>query len=843
MTGTLHQYIQEHKLEPSVLRAMAIKLWIHQHKQDGVKFKAVYLKKQAGDDIHKKEEAVGIICETLSAITNPVIQDEYIKIVASAMDVKQTILSKRLKKEVEAKQDTKKQSEDLKRVRYIAEQVERKEVDITSGDNDLHEITEALASLGESARDYFHRICSMRPEYMRKNFDADFTLALTQSKIKSPYRFFKICDMYGLETKLPKTIKEAKEKATARDIIGNDQMTEDYQDYGIWEEEGVYKSLDQWGNPYTVSNFTMKILWHVETSADSAYRVVAIKNVFGKKAIINMNTDNFVSVGSFKKEVARKGNFLWKGNDVDLTRLQEKLQQDEKPTELVQNLGYHKRGRFYAFANGIYDISEDVFMPVDEYGIVEHVAQEKGGGLVPRNYFIPAMSNIYADKEDKFANDKKFIYQDSKTTFEEWSKQYCKVFGYQGEIALVFYIMCLNADIIFKVLSRRFPLLFVYGKRGTGKGTMVSALMRMFGHGQDQIMLGGASTTKGFMRKFAQYINAIVWLDEYKNNLDKKNIESFKNIYDRIGYERAKTDQSFETESMPVHSGCILSGQEMPTIEAALFTRVILTSLTETKFTEAQKEQFRVLERMEEGGLSHITTSLMKFRPKFAENFKEIYYLEQKRLIKDVNNNEVEDRMFANYAAFIATADIINSVMPLPFNMQTFRDLMKRNLLEQFFVLKGSDDSSKFWDVVEDLFNSGLITEDRHFILNSGYLYIRISAVYQHYAEALIKRRDPNVLDQQTLYKYLESDTKTFIAKKKKWFSGQGAQLWSHQFNYAGLNVNLIKGADEREVRSKYKEMNMNYVDEDGDQAIIDFNAKLRSPRDVDEDEELHNAF
>lgn len=843
MTGTLHQYIQEHKLEPAIIRAMAIKQWIHQHKHDGVKFKALYLKKEAGDDIHKKEEAVAVICETLSAISKPVIQDEYIKIVAAALDVKQATLSKKLKKTVETKQDTKKQSDDLKRVRYIAEQVERKEVDITSADNDLQEITEALASLGESARDYYHRICSMRPVYIRKIFDVDFTLALTQSKIKSPYRFFKICDMYGLEVKLPKTIKEAKEKATAREIIGNDEMTDDYQEYGIWEEADVYKSLDMYGKPYTVSNFTMKILWHVETSDDTAYRLVAIKNVFGKKAVINMNTDNFVSVGSFKKEVARKGNYLWKGNDVDLTRLQEKLQRDEKPTELVKNLGYHKKGRFYAFANGIYDVSEDVFMPVDEYGIVEHFTPGKEGEMVQRNYFIPAMSKIYADKEDKFSNDKKFIYQESKTSFEEWSKQYCKVFGSQGEIALVFYIMCLNSDIIFKDLSRRFPLLFVYGKRGTGKGTMVAALMRLFGHGQDQIMLGGSSTAVGFMRKFAQYINAIVWLDEYKNNLHPKIIESLKNVFDRIGYERGKKDQTFDTESTPVYSGCILSGQEMPTIEPALFTRGILTSLTETKFSEAQKDQFRILERMEEGGLSHITTSLLKYRSKFAENFKDIYYQEQKRLIKEVNNNEIDERMFVNYAAFIATADIINSVVTLPFNVHTFRDLMKRNLLEQFFVLKGSDDSSKFWGVVEDLFNSGLITEDRHFILKNGYVYMRVSDVYQYYAEALIKRRDPNVLDKETLYKYLESDTKTFVAKKKKWFSGQGAQLWCLQFNYAELGINLIKGADEREVRRKYEAMNMKYVDEEGDQSIIDFNAKLRSPRDEDEDEEQENAF
>jgi hypothetical protein len=830
MKGTLPEYIEQNRVDASTLRSALLQAWISRHRLDGVKFKAAFLKKEAGDDIHKKTEAVEIICETLNSISLPVLQDEYIKIVAAELDVKVATLTRKIRSDREEKttKDIKKIGEELKRVRFVAEQVERSEIDMTTAEGDLQIIADALASLGESARDYFHRICSQRPEYLRSQLDPVFTEALKKGRLKNASRFFKLADIYGLKIKVPKTIAEAKEQKTAQDIIGDKELSEEFMEFGIYEEDGVYKSVDQWNNAYVVSNFTMKILWHVETSDDTAYRLVAIKNVYGYKAVINMNTDNFVSVGSFKKEVARKGNYLWKGNDIDLTRLQDKLQRDEKPTELVKHLGWHKRGKFYAFANGIYEVAGDVFLPVDEYGIVQHEAAGADGEVKLRNYFIPAMSKIYADKDDKFSNDKKFIYKPSENTFEKWSKQFCKVYGYQGELTLVFYIMCLFSDIIFQDLTRRFPMLFLYGKRGSGKGSLAQSIMRLFGQGQDQIMLGGSSTAVGFMRKFAQFINAIVWLDEYKNNLPSKIIESIKNIFDRIGYERGKKDNTFDTESTPIYSGCILSGQEMPTIEPALFTRGILTSLTETKRTEEQRVNMRELERMEEGGLSGITVSLMKFRPLFAEKFRETFYAAQKTLIHSVNNNEVDERMYVNYSAMIAAAELIDPVMPLPFNLNGFKDLMKRNLLEQFFVLKGSDDASKFWDVVEGLFNRGYILEDKHFILKNGYLYIRVGDIYQTYAEELIKRRDPNVLDKETLYKYLESDTKTFVNKKKKWFSGQGQQLWCHAFKYSELNINLIKGNDQEELRRKYKAMNMNFEDE---QQEMDF------PKKTDEDD------
>src|SRR5690606_9218907 len=286
----------------------------------------------------------------------------------------------------------------------------------------------------------------------------------------------------------------------------------------------------------------------------------------------------------------------------------------------------------YAFANGIFDTIENQLLPIDEYGIIEKVIEGK-----PVNFFIPALSKVFRDKEDKYVNEKKFIYINSSITYSEWANQYVKVYGNNGRIGLVFWACALFSDILFKAMGLRMPMPFSYGKCGSGKGTMTQSLTRMWGEKQDQIMLGGATTVVGFMRKMAQFSNALVWLDEYKNSLQARTIESIKNLFDRIGYERGKKDNSFTTESTPILSAVWLSGQEMPTAEPALFTRTILLTFSETNRTEEEREEFRKLQRMEDKGLSHLTVNLLQERQLFEAKFQSIYETTLRDFSNEVN--------------------------------------------------------------------------------------------------------------------------------------------------------------------------------------------------------------
>lgn len=692
---------------------------------------------------------------------------------------------------------------ELDRVEFALEVIEGMKIDITSEYDDWLKIAFALSTLGETGRSLFHRVSVFNPKYDFDTADKKFSECLkNRSRIRSCTPFFRIAEDYGITTKRPREVKEGQ---TAADLLPEDVDEEEFNKYGFFEHKGMYWALNSNGGKYAVSNFVMEILFHVRTGGEEAYRLIKIKNIHGYEAVINMNTDDFVSLSSFRKLIARRGNYLWKGADHDLVRLQDKLQRDERATVLIDVLGYHPSGNFYAFANGIIDMAENsTFKQADEYGIVQH--QE-------RNYFIPANSKIYADKEDMFYNYKKFVFRQRDLKLKEWFSLFDKVYGEKGRVGFIFYVASLYSSSIYKLMGRRFPILNLYGQRGSGKGTFAESLMCLFGEPQEQIMLGGNTTQVGFMRTFAQFKDAMVWLDEYKNNLHKKVIEAIKNIYDRIGYKRGKKDHSFEVDYVPVQSACILSGQEMPTIEPALYTRVIMLTFTESKHNEDSRTAFRKLMQEQELGLSHLTVHLLGHGPYIIENFKEVFEAEVKEIAKEINNAQVEERMINNYACLSTVCKLLLDKETLGFKHYAFRNLLIRNLSIQQAVLVGSDDTTKFWQVIESLFNQDLIKEDRDFMLADGKLFIRIQNVSGLYEKEMRQRNDPNVLQKSTLEHYLELDKSKYIGRQKKAFKN-GSYTWCMVFNYKALDIGLMRfspAETSEAIRQRYEEMGINY--------------------------------
>lgn len=577
--------------------------------------------------------------------------------------------------------------------------------------------------------------------------------------------------------------------------------------YGIYEHDGVYWTRGNRGGDYAVSNFTMKILYHIQTADDHAYRMISIKNVYGFEKMIMINTDDLVSIGSFKKCIARHGDFIFKGGDADLSRLQEMLQKDEVRTVFVKTLGYNKRGQFYAFANGIIPtVGEKNMIPVDKFGIVKH--NEK-------NYVIPALSEMYIEKDELYTNEKKFIFTKPQENFGwmEWCQLYCRAYGDKGRASILFYVGSLFGDIIFKNVQR-YPLLNLFGPPGAGKGELGNSLMAMFGEPQDQIMLGGASTVVGFMRKFAQFSNAIVFLDEYKNSLPQKFIESLKNIYDRKGYERGKMTNDFSTESTPIYSSCILAGQDMPTIEPALFMRCIMLAFNEGKFSADQRVAFQELKSREQNGLSYITAQLVGYRSIVEEKFKERQAIIFKEVMKEVANPEIEDRMIFNVSILLTIYDIFRDVLAWPFTYGQVKSWMIENMVNQHLILAGNNDLAKFWGVIESLFHQAVVLDGRDFVLQDGYLYLSLERTHGYYQKEMIARRDNNHLSKGTIEHYFSVNTESFVEKTRKRFpDGTNVNAW--KFRYNKLGIDLIKISNQAmtedqknaELNKKYREM------------------------------------
>lgn len=636
-------------------------------------------------------------------------------------------------------------------------------------------------------------------------------IALEKSTIRRDEMIRKVSDVFGqkkavLKSAVTDIIQAEKKRLKEQgDGLGLQDGVDEMEalQYGIYEYKGRYWGLGKFGK-YEITNFTLEVFYHVKTSDDVAFRLIKIQNIYGKVDTININTDDFVSLGSFKKKIARYGNYIFKGADADLSKLQEKIQRDEKPTRLVQTLGYNKRGNFYAFANGIVPCAEENsvnFLPTDEYGIIE---------LDDKIFFIPANSKIFEEKDSQFTNDKKFLYVPAiDCDHKRWSTAAYKVYGEKFIAGNLYYISALMRDIIYHDIGRRFPILNCYGQRGSGKGTFIESLMWPFGKPQDQIMLGGASTVVGFMRKFAQFSNALVWLDEYKNNLAIKILESLKNIYDGIGYERGKKDNTFETESIPINSACILSGQEMPTAEPALFTRVIMLSFKPGKgFTDDDRRNFKALQKMQEQNLSHITACIALKRCLFIKNYKAVFEETLKDIIRQTNNKEIDERMMLNISVLAASYKVASEFLEFPFTYEQAEKFLISNMRDQHTVLAGSDDVAKWWQVVENLFTLKEIEEGRDYLLESGYLYLRVQQVHPLYQKELRSRNDPQVLDKATLEHYLQMDAAVFVERCKKRFQ-DGSNTWCMKFIYKKLGIGLIRASSVAEAEARERQMEL----------------------------------
>jgi hypothetical protein len=344
--------------------------------------------------------------------------------------------------------------------------------------------------------------------------------------------------------------------------------------------------------------------------------------------------------------------------------------------------------------------------------------------------------------------------------------------------------------------------------------------MYLWGIPQDQLMLGGGSTIKAVMRKFAQFRNALIWLDEYKNNIGPKPIESLKNLYDGIGYERANTDNSLGTNTTAVNSGAAVSGQDMPTIEPALFMRFILLMFEPGKFSAEQRKDKKELEAMEEGGLACVSIEILKHRKHFENQYSSMYDAVEKEVIADTNNPNIDDRMMVNIAVFLTIYKVLQDKLEFSFTYNQVKDFMIENMKSQHLILAGSDDVRKFWEIIEYLFHSKNPTTridiGKDFELKEGKLYIRLQNVHPLYVNEMQQRKDANYLLKPTMEHYLSLDKNIFVDKCKCKFE-DGSYTHTMVFNYKALDIDLIKIIDPNLRAQKREEMGLEKEDEEGD--------------------------
>jgi len=526
-------------------------------------------------------------------------------------------------------------------------------------------------------------------------------------------------------------------------------------DYGFYEHRHRYWMRKSEDTFIPVSNFTMRVRYLIVGA--NPKRIVEIKNVHGKAATLDFSIEDLISIEKFKARVESQGNFLFEGSAAHLARIKNKLYTEESPSLEISRLGQYK-DRFWAWANGIYDGTN--FIPVDDNGMA---------ALNGEHYYIPVFGATRADDDEDLRNYRKFLHrynpeaksaavplptgEGSGVGFAEWSRQFTTVYGDNGHIGIAFYFFALFSDIIFDK-TKAAPMLFLFGQRGSGKGTMANSLMTLFGYPQDPLMLGGASTVVGFMRKLGQFSNALVWLDEYKNDIGEKKIESLKNIWDRVGYERGVKDSSNRTQTTPVTSSAIISGQEIPNVEPALFSRTVLCEFRAMQRSQQEVDNFNRLRSLEDAGITEVTLEVLSQRSFLKENFFKSYAEIAATFRAALGEEQVIERQIINYSILAACVQVLEQKLPMPFTCADFLLLAERHILRQSAMMKQSNEVQQFFEMVAFLLAAGEITDGRDVHIFEGLVKIRMVSVLPLYRQ-FSRLQGVRALDKGTLLNYL----------------------------------------------------------------------------------------
>jgi hypothetical protein len=608
-----------------------------------------------------------------------------------------------------------------------------------------------------------------------------------------------------------------------------EDQAELFEKYGFYIKENCYYSAKSEGKAAAISNFYVEPFYLIKNK-DQPKRLVQLVNQYNHRVLLDVRTEDFTSLDRFNSVVESEGNFLFEGNKADLNKIKRHLYEQMPSCTEVTTLGWNQAG-FFTFCNGVYGPDQSgnwQFKELSQYGIVEHE---------DAYYFIPFTSKVYSEDDGSFEEEKKFRYDSSSISWVDWTQLFTRVYGDNGKVALLFYVASMFRDIIFPK-TQGFPHLFAFGPPQTGKSKLGWSIFQLYyepGNAQKPQSLSGQSTTKSFIRKAEQKRNCIQWFEEYKNSVKPEKIETLKNLYDGIGYDRAVYSGDARTISSQVLSSFYISGQQMPTADNALFTRCILLPFNQTEFSQDEVNQYERLKQIEqEYSLTHITAQLNQYRQLIREQFNKVWPDAVQEFKAELEAEGVEQRMYENYTILLAVFRILRQAITFPFDDAELKQLFIDRIRDQHREVSTTKDVAVFWDVVEFLLdNSEQVAMERDIKLDKladlnvitgrkdeqgkdqyrdaladfvekprTVLLIRLKNIHQAYMEAHKRQHGTPGLKLNDIAHYLRNDN-AYLGTAKS-YSFENSRTSAMAFDYSKLEeqgVNLLRDAESIQHR------------------------------------------
>ena len=289
------------------------------------------------------------------------------------------------------------------------------------------------------------------------------------------------------------------------------------------------------------------------------------------------------------------------------------------------------------------------------------------------------------------------------------------------------------------------------------------------------------STSTALNDDVAFVSNAIVHLDEYKNDVRPDKIEFLKGLYDGVGRVKM-SGSSYDSRIMTsVKSGIVMSGQEMPTADIALFHRCIYLSFPRSEFTIEERQRFAALREVQKLGLTSLTLEVLKCRKKVEASFLDTY----NAVLDDINHRtgdrKIETRIVENWAKAAAAMRCVEDKVQLPFTYNELLDICCNGIIEQNQLSSTGNELAQFWKAIAFLLANGeifakcdfhvknVLTLDtdltkKTFPSSHKILMLNRTRIFTLYKQACL-HSDETPLPQDSLQVYLEN-ANYYLGKK-----------------------------------------------------------------------------
>ena len=527
------------------------------------------------------------------------------------------------------------------------------------------------------------------------NIQSDVLQASLLADLKDKYR--KASVWKGALSDAARRLQEQKRRQA-------NKKSEELEGFRFYRKGHHYYDLDPQGREREWTNFVIRPLFLIADD-NKPTRIFELENENRVKRTIELQQADVTKLDRFKEKIEGKGDFRFFEKQEKYELLKAYIYGKTEEAQRIPQMGWNNLGErgFYAFSNGI--VYEGKWKPVDEYGIIR---------LDNENFYLPAFSKIHKRNKTAFANERRFLHAPKReVSANEFFTLISELYGDNGIIAICYYLATLFRDIIVDT-TRSFPILNIYGKKGTGKTEFALSLISLFQRDFDVSNLD-STTYYAMGDKCAEVSNMLVHFDEYKNSLSRKHLDFLKGCYDGAGRMKRSADGE-KRETTRVDCGVILTGQEMPTADIALFSRVIFLESQKSERTKEETDRYQKFMKLRNMCPTNITVSMMRYR----DNFNAGWYAAWKRALHEIKDevdyNVIGERFINNWAMMLATYYCLHPLVEdLPFTEQRVHDICIASLQYQHSLCSSTDEIAIFWSMFSKARQLGEIKEGQDY--------------------------------------------------------------------------------------------------------------------------------